>query len=94
MASTPQIDALIGAYFNQDAAYIADTLEGLVDDWRRTHAPADHAALRAEIAIFLAAHPQDADAAFEARWGFDVDPTTWGHDATSFLRRVAELVAG
>lgn len=90
----PQIDALIGAHFNQDSAYIADTLEGLVDDWKRTHHPHEHAALCAEIDAFLAAHPADADAAFDAAWGFDVDPATWGHDAASFLRRVAERVRG
>jgi len=88
----PRLAALIGAYFNQDAAYIADSFEGLVADYRRSSHAGDRAALRRDIAAFLADHAGDLDAAFDAAFGFDVDPATWGHDAASFLRSLDEMV--
>lgn len=93
MAAYPQLDTLIQAYFNQDAGYIADSFEGLVADYVGSHRREDCAALRRDIAGFTAAHAADLDAAFEATYGFDVDPVLWGYDdAAAFLRAVVALL--
>jgi hypothetical protein len=93
MARHPHLDTLIGAYFHQDASYVADTLEGLVADFVDGHRPEQCAALRADIAAFMDEHAGHLNAAFEAAYGADVDSVLWDHaDAASFLRAVVAVL--
>jgi hypothetical protein len=86
---------LIGAYFNQDSFLVADTVEGIVADYMDGHRPEKQAALRREIAAFMAEHASHLDAVFEEKYGYDVDPKLWDcADAADFLRTVDAVLAG
>jgi hypothetical protein len=91
-ASYPMLDRLMGAYFNQDADYTAETLEGIVAEFRSGSWPAERAALRAEIERFLEEHRDDVDAAFEAAYPSDADPAAWADDTATFLQRIHRML--
>lgn len=90
----PHLDVLIKAYLNQDYSYYADTLEGVIDAYKDDAAPEQIQGLRADIARFLADHPDTLDAAFEAAYGFDFGPELWGLTAESFLRKLDRQLQG
>jgi hypothetical protein len=95
MASYPHLDNLIGAYFNQDAGHIADTLEEIVADYMDGHGADKQAALRRDISAFMADHRAGLDVAFDDKYGFDVDPKLWDClDAEAFLSAVDAVLAG
>lgn len=88
----PHLRKLMGAYLNQDFDLIADSIEGVIQYYRRCSSVAEVEGLMADIRGFLEAHPEDADAAFEAAYGFDFDPRLWGHSAKSFLETISGLL--
>lgn len=88
------LDTLIKGYLNQDYAYYADTIEGVVDAYRRD-ASAEHVqGLRTDIANFLRDHQGTLDQAFEAAYGFDFGPELWGLTAESFLKNLDRQLQG
>jgi len=81
----PHLDNFIGAYLNQDYAYYADTVEGVIDVYRAEFDRADIDTLRQEIAHFIREHPDDLDEAFHAAYWYDFDPTLWNMTTRQFL---------
>lgn len=92
MKDYPYLYKLMGAYFNQDYYLIADTLDGIVDDFLRTTSTENINGLRSDIVKFLQENQDDVEAAFEKAYGADFDPKLWDHTADSFLRRVHFLL--
>lgn len=90
----PRLDTLVKVFFGQDMDLFGDTVPAALDEYVASSGPDDWAALRQDVAAFLAAHPPGArDAAFAARWGHDFDPARRDLDAQAFLGLVdARLV--
>jgi ABC-type multidrug transport system fused ATPase/permease subunit len=74
----PELDRLFGAYFNQDFELWGDTIEEVVAAYKEGASRQRCAALRAEIEIFIEAHPSDLDSVFATRYGLDFDPAPRG----------------
>jgi CdiI immunity protein len=90
--SYPELDQFIGIYLGQDHGYFADSIEQLVACYKEESSAADHQVMLDEIARFVAAHPTDLDAAFDAAFGADFDPKLWGHTVASFLVELERLL--
>jgi hypothetical protein len=88
------LDTLIKGYLNQDYAYYADTLEGVIEAYKDDAAPEQIQGLRAEIARFLADHQGTLDTAFEVAYGFDFGPELWGLTTESFLIKLDRQLQG
>jgi hypothetical protein len=76
---------LFGAYLNQDYAFWGDSIERVVDCYRRDSTPHQVASLVEELRRFRASHPDNLDAAFQSAHGFDVDPALWASTTSSFF---------
>jgi hypothetical protein len=92
LSNYPELDHLLHGYFNQDYDLWGNTIEEIVDCYKRETAADVHRALRDEITRFIRAHPQDLDAAFLKAYPNEVDPSGWGHTTVSFLVEVDRLM--
>ena len=81
----PEMNQLFGVYLNQDYSHWGETIEAVVDCYRRDSRPQQVECLVAEIQRFRARHAEDLDAAFASAHGFDFDPALWGLSTGSFL---------
>jgi hypothetical protein len=90
----PQLDTLIKGYLNQDYAYYADTIEGVVDAYLKQVDPKYAQRVRVDVARFLHDHQGKLDDAFEAAYGFDFGPELWGLTAETFLKQLDRQLQG
>jgi hypothetical protein len=85
----PHLDNLIGGYLNQDYAYYADTLEGVIDAYIAEEGPEQVQRVRGDIARFLHDHQGAAlEQEFEAAFCVDFDPKLFGLTAEAFLKKL------
>jgi hypothetical protein len=91
-ADYPELDQLIGTYFNQDFDLWGETIEEVVRSYVQGTSAEQRDLLRSEIDRFVAESATELDAVFSQKYGFDLDPTPWGHTALSFLREVQRLL--
>jgi hypothetical protein len=90
----PHLDTLIKGYLNQDYAYYAETIEGVVDAYLKQVEPKYAQRVRVDIARFLHDHQGKLDEAFEAAYGFDFSPELWGLTAETFLKQLDRQLQG
>jgi hypothetical protein len=88
------LDTLIKGYLNQDYAYYADTIEGVVEAYLKQVEPKYAQRVRVDIARFLHDHQGKLDEAFEAAYGFDFNPELWGLTAETFLKQLDRQLQG
>jgi hypothetical protein len=84
-SSYPEMDQLFGVYLNQDYGHWGESIQSVVECYRRDSNAAQIRSLVDEIQRFQASHPHDLDFAFSAAYGFDFDPALWGLTTSSFL---------
>jgi CdiI immunity protein len=89
----PQLSQLIMGYLNQDMDMIAASVPGAIAVFAKDATPAEHDALRAEIAAFRVAHPADADAVFNKLYGFDFAPSEAGQTTGEFFDMLLAILA-
>jgi len=87
------LDNLIEAYLNQDYAYYADTVEGVIDAFMKDASSEQVQLVRVDIANFLRDHESTLDQAFQTSYGFDFNPKTWGLTAETFLKNLDRQLA-
>lgn len=91
----PHLENMIGAYLNQDYAYHASTLEGVIDACKNGEEAEYVRCLRADIARFLRDHAgATLEQEFEAAFGADFDPKLFGLTAESFLKKLDRQLQG
>jgi hypothetical protein len=89
----PQLSQLIMGYLNQDMDMIADSVPRAVAVFTKDATTEERDALRAEIAAFRVAHPNDADAAFARLYGFDFVPAEIGQTTGEFFDMLVAILA-
>ena len=88
MLTTPsyqEMGQLFRVYLNQDYGHWGDSIERVVDCYKRDSDAVQIRLLVDEIQRFRTSHTEDLDAAFAAAHGFDFDPALWGLTTASFL---------
>lgn len=88
----PRMYEIFGAYFNQDYDIWGETIEEIVECYKRDSSSEHCRELIGEIDKFICDHPSDLDSAFERDYGDDFDPQLWGHTAISFLEELKRLL--
>jgi hypothetical protein len=81
----PTLYQFFGAYLNQDADLIADTIGGVLANFVEENSDETVALLRGEAAQFLREHEADLDHAFDRLYGFGFSPALAGYSTKSFL---------
>lgn len=89
---TPYLDELMGAYFHQDYMLIAETIEGLIEDYLKSAPAAEVAGVRQDIDRLRREHADDLDEEFLRRYGFGFDPKLWDLTAEAFLSKLDALL--
>jgi hypothetical protein len=87
----PYLENMIGAYLNQDYAYHASTLEGVIEACKDGEKSEYVQGLREDIARFLRDHPSATlEKAFAKDFSAVFDPKLFGLTAESFLKKLDE----
>jgi hypothetical protein len=81
----PALADLIGAWFHQDYDIEGETIPEIVGAFRAVTTPVERATVRADIARFIAEHPQDLDEAFESTFRPGVIPSAFSGSTRGFL---------
>lgn len=95
MQSFYHLDQLIQGYFNQDHDLInegEDTIEGIVELYKKTAPDWMLKELAEEVDSFLALYGDRLDEEFKSRYGFDFSPELWDSTPFNFLTTVRRLV--
>jgi hypothetical protein len=85
LTSYPVLDRLMGAWFPPDYDSEGETVVEIVGAFRAVTPPDERAALRAEIASFIAAHPDDLEQAFESTFRPGVSAAACSGSTRAFL---------
>lgn len=86
----PMLEQLMAACFHQDYDVEGETVAEVVAAFRIATPPDQRARLRAEIAAFIAAYPDDLDRAFESTFRPHVIVAAFSGSTLEFLRDVDE----
>ena len=81
------------SYFHQDFDLIADTIEGLVTDFKNTSTSEQIVNVREDIARFLDQSDGEIESVFKKKYGYDFDPALWDLNAKTFLRKLYNLLS-
>lgn len=92
MPRYPEIETLLGGWFNQDFDLNGDTIDEIVTAYRKVTPLPQQRALVNEIGQFLAAN-NDIDAAFVEEFKPDISATAFASTTRDFLQEIAALLA-
>ena len=93
MSNYQHLDNLIFSYFNQDYDLGGDSFDSIVDDFNNSHSTEQRTQVKDDIRNFLADNTGNTEELFSERYGFDVDPSLWGHSAKSFLEELLNRIS-
>jgi hypothetical protein len=86
----PTLAALMGGWFHQDFDIEGSTVSEVLKSFNLVTPAAERVRLEAEITRFLAAHPDDLDASFDATFQPDVIPSVLAGSTRAFLEKVRD----
>src|SRR5436309_645897 len=90
----PYLDALVGGWFHQDFDLDGDTLEDLIDAYKKGTPPDDLGGARADIKRFLRQTPRaEIEQAFVRLFNPGVDPKRWAASVEEWLSEVYRLLS-
>ena len=84
----PALANLIGAWFHQDYDIEGETIPEIIGGFRAVTTPAERAMVRADIARFVASHPDDLEQAFERTFRPGIIPSAFSGSTRAFLNDV------
>ena len=93
MSNFPKLDSLMHSHFHQDFDLIADTIKGLVADFKDTSTSEEIVNVREDIAKFLNLSDGEIESVFKESYGYDFDPALWDLTAKTFLQRLNKLLS-
>ena len=88
----PHLAHFLAGYLHQDWMLCADDLPGVARAYLSDEPPGSAAALRGDIARFLADHPDDTDRAYAGYFPNGVLPAAWDMDSVNWLLWVDRLL--
>jgi CdiI immunity protein len=88
----PELDQLFGAYLHQDYQLFGNTIQEVVECYKRDSSSEQIHHMLDEIARFRAEHSEDLDSSLLARYGNDFDPRLWEHTAASFFQLLESML--
>ena len=92
-SNSPKLDALMHSHFHQDFNLIAETIEGLVANFKDTSTSEEIVNVREDIAKFLNLSDGEIESVFKESYGYDFDPALWGLTEKTFLQRLYKLLS-
>ena len=90
----PELTQLIDAHFHQDMELFGDTNDEVMAGWTQGATAATRAALAAEIDAFLATHPVQPLAAFDALFAPDMPLADDDAGLVETLKSMRRIAAG
>ena len=81
------------SHFHQDFDLIADTIEGLVADFKDTNTSEEIENVREDIARFLNQSDSDIESVFKESYGYDFEPAIWDLTVKMFLQKLDKLLS-
>lgn len=90
----PYLFALLGGYFHQDAWDEGDTVEDIIEEYKRTSQPYEQLGARADIARYLDRHQDDPNFLATLERVFSPSVVTGEDDAAAraWLKRLLGLL--
>lgn len=93
MGSYPHLENLMACWFHQDYGIDGNTLEEVMDAYRRSTTSADWDRVRADIRSFLQHYgDQSLKDAFVRVFNPDIIPEPWGMTTLQFLLKIDQLL--
>lgn len=92
MSNYQYLDNMIFSYFNQDYDLGGNSFYSIVDDFNNSHSEEQRTQVKDDIRNFLVDNTDNTEEVFSELYGFDVDPSLWGHSAKSFLEELLNRI--
>jgi hypothetical protein len=90
--SYPYLDSLIGGWFHQDLDLEGDTLEEILENYKKGSPPDDWPGVRADILRLIRNSGENLDSEFIRLLQPSVDPAGWGMTTRDWLMRIHALL--
>lgn len=87
----PELEQFMGGWFHQDWVDTGETIEEIVQDYKRVSSADQVYQVCSEMSAFIATYGPDADDAFRLLWK-SINPASLGYTAVSFLEEIKRIL--
>ena len=85
----PHLQAFLSGWLHQDFDIVGDSIEAIVDEFKRVSSESDAQAVAKDVREFTAAFEDRVGNEFGRAFEIDIDPTVFAPSVEAFLMQIA-----
>lgn len=85
----PYLQAILSGWFHQDFDVVGNSIEAIVNEFKRVSSESDAQAVAADIREFISTFERQVDDGFSKEFDVDIDPTAFAPSVEAFLAKIA-----